>query len=468
LEHQLAAFDAAGVEEVLVLTGYRSEQIRSHCRDVTRPRITLIENTEFEFTNNMYSLYLAAPHVEGQPFVLSNGDVVFDPEIISEIIESERSDLIGCDRGSHAEESMKVTIDSSGRITDIAKTIGKEDAFGNSIDLYRFSEASSTRLFAHIRATVEDEGNRHDWTEVAIRDLLHSQELVMQPHDIRGRSWAEIDDGRDLLNAEGLFAATPPTLTDIELVLLDLDGTLYLGDRPIEGATEFVARLRDRGIPHYFLSNNSSRAPADYVARLQAMGIHAEVDQVILSTNGLVAYLKAHGVEEVYAVGTEAMRQVLTDAGIRCDAESPRYVALGYDTSLTYAKLRRAALHLQSGADLLATHRDLVCPTPEGPIPDIGSMLALLETATGKKPLEVFGKPDPGMTEAVRSRHGVASDRIAMVGDRLYTDGEMARRIGSRFVLVLSGETNRADIEDIEDWPDLIVGSVADLLPTQR
>lgn len=91
-------------------------------------------------------------------------------------------------------------------------------------------------------------------------------------------------------------------------------------------------------------------------------------------------------------------------------------------------------------------------------------MLALLETATGKKPVEVFGKPDPGMAEAVLARHGIAPDRVAMIGDRVYTDGVMARRMGSRFVLVLSGETRRADIEETEDWPDLIVDSVADLL----
>lgn len=467
LEHQLAAYEAAGIEEVLVLTGYRSEQIRNACRDIARPRITLIENADYEFTNNMYSLYLAASHVEGKPFVLSNGDVVFDPKIVAEVIGSERTDLIGCDKGEFAEESMKVAIDSSGRIRDIAKTIEKPDAFGNSIDLYRFSQASSSQLFARIRATVEDEDNRNDWTEVAIRDLLKSGEITMEPHDVRGLPWKEIDNGHDLLQAEGLFAEIPPSLADIDVLLLDLDGTLYLGEKPIEGAAAFVERLRARGTPHYFLSNNSSRAPADYVERLRAIGVQADESQVILSTDGLIAYLKAKKIREVYAVGTDAMLRMLIDAGIACDAENPRYVALGYDTSLTYEKLRRAALHLQNGADLLATHRDLVCPTPDGPIPDIGSMMALLETATGKKPIEIFGKPDPGMAEVALARHGVSPDRVAMIGDRLYTDGVMARRLGSRFVLVLSGETQRADVEDEADWPDLIVNSVADLLPPQ-
>ncbi|MCZ6594043.1 MAG: HAD hydrolase-like protein, partial [Bacteroidetes bacterium] len=111
----------------------------------------------------------------------------------------------------------------------------------------------------------------------------------------------------------------------------------------------------------------------------------------------------------------------------------------------------------------LATHCDLVCPTSEGLVPDIGSMLALIEATTKKKPVKVFGKPNPEMVEHILIERGVNLAEIAVIGDRLYTDMALARELGCDFVCVLSGETKREDIENLDDLPDLIVNSVAEI-----
>ncbi len=157
------------------------------------------------------------------------------------------------------------------------------------------------------------------------------------------------------------------------------------------------------------------------------------------------------------------MEKYLIREGINTHSPNPEYVVLGYDTELTYEKLRQASIYLLNNVPLLATHKDIVCPTPQGPIPDIGSMLALIEKATGKTPLKIFGKPNKEMILHVMKRHNAAGKDTVVIGDRLYTDMELARKSGTGFVLVLSGETKRPDVENSSDWPDLIIKSLNDL-----
>ena len=250
-----------------------------------------------------------------------------------------------------------------------------------------------------------------------------------------------------------------------KVAFLDLDGTIYMGDALIPGAKEFLDHLKNKGISFYFLSNNSSRSKSDYVKKLSALGIYTGEEGIILSTDGVIAFLLEIDVRDIYVVGTKSMKEMFIEAGFHVESSNPRFVILGFDTELTYEKLKTAALFIQNGVELIATHPDLVCPTPEGFIPDTGAMLALFEKATNKKPFKIFGKPNPEMITHILKKYNVSPENVVMIGDRIYTDMELARRVPCDSILVLSGETKKEDLASIEEHPTLVVDSIADLIP---
>ena len=257
-------------------------------------------------------------------------------------------------------------------------------------------------------------------------------------------------------------------LKDIDAVFLDLDGTIYLGGDLIGGALDFLARCDEKGVKRYFLSNNSSKSVAQYVEKLEALGIPATEDEVLLSTHDLIAWLHGFDYDRVYLVGTEGMKNMLVDAGLTMDSENPEIVVLGYDTEINYEKISTASIHLHKGVPMVASHPDMVCPSPDGGLPDTGAYMAMFEATTGVQPVHVCGKPQPAMIMHRIGELGLSPERCAMIGDRLYTDMAMATRAGVKGILVLSGEATMADVEQLsegaEQCPDLIVESVDSLL----
>ena len=253
------------------------------------------------------------------------------------------------------------------------------------------------------------------------------------------------------------------SLDGIEAVFLDLDGTLYLGNELIDGALDFLVRLEERGIQRFFLSNNSSRSVTQYVEKLHGMGMPASPGDVLLSTHDLLAWLSTNGITETYLVGTSGMQGMLEDAGISTDSGEPEYVVLGYDTEITYEKLSTASIHLHRGVPMVASHPDTVCPSPEGGLPDTGAYMELFEATTGVRPEHVCGKPNAGMILHKVNEIGLRPEQCAMIGDRLYTDMEMAQRAGVQGILVLSGEATMEDLDAAPQTPSLVVGSVDEL-----
>lgn len=260
------------------------------------------------------------------------------------------------------------------------------------------------------------------------------------------------------------MALLSKSLDGIDAIFLDLDGTIYLGGEPIEGALDFLERLKQKGIRRFFLSNNSSKSVSQYLEKLTSMGIPATEQDILLSTHDLLSWLKKEGITETYLVGTEGMREMLEDDGIRTRAQSPQYVVLGYDTEINYEKLSTASIHLHRGVPMVASHPDIVCPSPDGGLPDTGAYIDLFEATTGVRPVHICGKPNPGMILHKIVELGLRPDNCAMVGDRLYTDIEMAERSGVHGILVLSGEATMSDASDATQKPSLIVDSVASLL----
>ena len=254
------------------------------------------------------------------------------------------------------------------------------------------------------------------------------------------------------------------SLDGIKIVFLDLDGTIYLGDELIPSAIDFLNRCEEKGIQRFFLSNNSSKSVTEYLEKLRGLGIPAEANDVLLSTHDLLSWLGKEGVTETFLVGTDGMCSMLEEVGISTQSKKPQYVVLGYDTQINYEKLATASIHLHNGVPLVASHPDMVCPSPDGGLPDVGAYLALFKSTTGVEPTHICGKPNAGMITHKIEELGLQPSECAMVGDRLYTDMEMAARAGVVGILVLSGEATLDDLEAAQQTPDVVVNSVAELL----
>jgi HAD superfamily hydrolase (TIGR01450 family) len=247
--------------------------------------------------------------------------------------------------------------------------------------------------------------------------------------------------------------------------IFDLDGTVYLGDNPITGTVTFI-RNHWESRDFFFLTNNTSKNLRTYLDRLNGLGIPATIDQILSPLIPLVDHLRKNSLTHVYPVGNTEFQAYIrehlpesrfTDDPARCQA-----VILGYDTELTYAKLRTSCLLLQHPQiTFLATHPDKICPSPEGPLPDTGSFLALYEAATGRKPEIIFGKPNTIVLQRLLMAY--ATDKMVMVGDRLYTDMVLAHNAGIDSILVLSGESTQKDVDTCPDQPTWVLQDLGEI-----
>ncbi|MCD6450420.1 MAG: HAD-IIA family hydrolase, partial [Thermotogaceae bacterium] len=236
-------------------------------------------------------------------------------------------------------------------------------------------------------------------------------------------------------------------LKKIKLFVMDMDGTIHLGGEPFEWTLPFLNYLKEKRIKYVFLTNNSSKSAKDYQKMLENMGIENPV--VFTSGEATARYVKRkYPGKSVYILGTENLVNVFKEFDIRIDEENPDVLILGYDTTATYEKIRRFALHLRKGLPYIATHPDVNCPSKEGFIPDAGSFIALFRESTDREPDFIVGKPNPQMLYEIADAYSVDISEVAMIGDRLYTDIKMAIDAGAIPILVLSGETKEADIPD--------------------
>ncbi len=258
-------------------------------------------------------------------------------------------------------------------------------------------------------------------------------------------------------------------LRRIAHVALDMDGTIYKGGTLFDCTLPFLAQMRALGIGCTFLTNNPSKSAADYLAHLRHLGVPATPEQLYTSALATIDFLRRERPElrRLFALGTPSMLAEFSAAGFTLTdddpAAEPDAVLVGFDLTLTYARLCRAAWWIKQGKPFIATNPDRVCPTDQPTVlVDCGSICAALEAAAGRAPDRVFGKPDPSMLTGIMARHGLLPDQIAMVGDRIYTDMLMAHRAGALAVLVLTGEATATDAAAAHPPPDLVVSSLAE------
>ena len=248
--------------------------------------------------------------------------------------------------------------------------------------------------------------------------------------------------------------------------LLDLDGTIYLGERLIPGADAAVGALRAAGRRVAFLSNKPLQTRAEYAAKLSRLGVPATPDDVINSSLVLARHLRERDPgAPVFVIGEPPMLEEMRAHGfeVRPD-EHVRWVVIAFDRTFDYAKLNTALQAVKRGARLIATNPDRTCPVEGGEIPDCAGMIAAVEAVTDRRVETIVGKPSPIILEVALAALGVPAADAAIVGDRIETDIVMGRRLGLGTVLVLSGVTRADDPRIAAVAPDHVVGSVRDLV----
>jgi len=248
--------------------------------------------------------------------------------------------------------------------------------------------------------------------------------------------------------------------------ILDLDGTVYLGERLIPGAQKTVAWIREAGKRVVFLSNKPLEPGSSYAAKLTRLGIPTPTEGVINSTQALMHYLrKRHPGERLFVVGETALLDELSGEGFTLteQIEDIDIVVAAFDRTLTYHKLNVAHQALARGARFYATNGDRTCPVEGGEIPDCAGVIGFLEATTGRKVELVAGKPSRHILEAAVARLGVPMQRCLMVGDRLATDMLMGRQAGIDTALVLTGVTTPDVLAASDLRPTYVLQSIADL-----
>ncbi len=256
-------------------------------------------------------------------------------------------------------------------------------------------------------------------------------------------------------------------LKNVKLFLFDMDGTLYLGDRLFDFTNELLSTIKAIGGRYMFMTNNSSKSVKDYILKLKKLGIKADYDDFITSSQATAFYLKKHHPNaKLYVCGTQSLKDELSNEGfiLTEDTAQTECIVMGFDTELNFKKLHDISYMLCT-RDLpyIATNPDYVCPTEFGSVPDCGSVCDMIYNATGKRPV-VIGKPEALMPQLAMEKTGYSKTQTAVIGDRIYTDIKSGINAGTVTVLVMSGETTQGILEKYPEKPDFVLPSAAEMI----
>lgn len=254
-------------------------------------------------------------------------------------------------------------------------------------------------------------------------------------------------------------------LEKVKLFLMDMDGTVYVGDRKIAGAFEALEEIKRRGRKVLFLTNNSSKTSEKYVEKLSSMGYEAREEDIFSSGDATIRFLlEERKGKRVRLLANASVYERFCKAGVPLVTEDADLVLVCFDTELDYAKLTLACNDLFAGKEYIVSHPDFVCPANPYPVPDVGSFMALIKAVTGREPDLIVGKPYPLMAKYIAKDFGLKPEEIAMCGDRLYTDIKFAVNNGMKSILVLTGETDRAALAASDVTPDLVLDTFSEVL----
>ncbi len=251
------------------------------------------------------------------------------------------------------------------------------------------------------------------------------------------------------------------TLSHVRCFLLDMDGTFYLGEHLFEGAMEFIDLLHRQGREYLFLTNNSSKDSNQYAEKFARLGMSISRDKIMTSGEATAMHVRRQKPgARVFVVGTQSLEQEFRELGFVLTDEAPEYAVLGFDTTLTYAKLWKLCDLVRAGVPYIATHPDFNCPTEKGFMPDIGAIIAFVTASTRREPDLVVGKPNSLFVEQAAERTGIPVSAMCMVGDRLYTDIALGATADIPTILVLSGETRAEELAGSPFQPTFVFQNI--------
>ena len=246
--------------------------------------------------------------------------------------------------------------------------------------------------------------------------------------------------------------------------ICDMDGVLVLGSQVVPGANEFIQRLERAGAKFLVLTNNSLYTPRDLWVRLQRIGLDVPANAIYTSAMATAQFLATqHPGGSAYVIGEAGLTTALHQAGYVLTDRSPDYVILGETRSYSFEAITTAIRLVDAGARFVATNPDPTGPSPYGVMPAAGAVAALIERATGKTPYFI-GKPNPLMMRSALRAIGAHSESTLMIGDRMDTDVIAGLEAGLATILVLSGISTQATVEQFPYRPTLVLDSVADLV----
>ena len=254
----------------------------------------------------------------------------------------------------------------------------------------------------------------------------------------------------------------------IDLFLFDMDGTLYLGNKLYPFTKQLLSKIKEVGKRYLFMTNNSSKSVKDYILKLENLGISANREDFITSSQATAYYLKKHHKDAIlYVCGTKSLKKELIDEGftVSDDINTVNCIVMGFDTELTFKKLEDVSKLLLTREDIpyIATNPDYVCPTEFGSVPDCGSVCDMIFNATSKRPI-VIGKPTPLMPQLAMEKYNIKPKNTAVIGDRIYTDIKSGLNAGALSILVMSGETDQKILQNSSEKPDLVLNDAGEIL----
>lgn len=253
-------------------------------------------------------------------------------------------------------------------------------------------------------------------------------------------------------------------IDELKCFVLDMDGTIYLGQDLFPFTPAFLDKVTETGREMYFFTNNSSKSQQAYIDKLDKMGIHIEPKQMMISSHVMIKYLQEnYPGKSIYVVGTPSLINEFKSFDMNLVEDDPDIVVLGFDTSLTYEKMEKACHAIRHGCVYFGINPDWNCPIEGGEfIPDCGSMAKMIEGSTGRWP-DFFGKPSKHTLDYMIKESGYKPNEIAIVGDRLYTDIAVADGSEVTSIMVLTGEATLDDVAKSNIKPDMIVNSLEDI-----
>ena len=438
IERQIEAFITFGVERVVIVTGYMSLKIKNFLEQKNYPvEIVLVDNSEWELTNNMYSFALGAKYLQNSAFVI-NGDICFENDFLNSFVQNEVSS-VGIFENQYLAESMKVIADGN-LARSISKIVPKDASKGISADIFYFTYSDIKTLIREANNYFTKSGKK-DWFEKIVSCCTEDNKIALHITPLGRSNWVEIDNEQDLSSADKLFFNIEEFL-DHDNFFFDLDGTLILDHQATSCSSLLINRLSKLGKSIFIVTNKTSLTIPEISQLCTVNFFPIPIENIFTPIRALERFLGQNGFRSPLILGEESFKRHLNNFEDFSKQRIYDIVVISDDLTMTAEKLSTAANLINLGVPYILTHLDIIRPTPEGIFPDAGLWGIALHRMTGVEAISILGKPDISILEDSPTENSI------LIGDRYDSDILLGKRAGMSTALILTGVTTRKDYED--------------------